>query len=52
MLKNPADKNSALVETDKEKAEVIVEYFSNVLTNEPLPTQYQPFLTVKCQQNQ
>ena len=35
LLKDIADKNSSLVETDKEKAEVLAEYFSSVFIKEP-----------------
>ena len=35
LLKDPTDKNSKLVETDKEKAEVLANYFSSVFTKEP-----------------
>ena len=40
LLKDPSDKNFVIVETDKEKAEELAEYFSSVFTKEPPgPTQ-------------
>ena len=35
LLQDPTDKNSKIVETDKEKAEVLANYFSSVFTREP-----------------
>ena len=35
LLQDPTDKNSKIVETDKEKAEVLANYFSSTFTREP-----------------
>ena len=35
LLKDPSNKNSEIVETDKEKAEVLADYFSSMFTKEP-----------------
>ena len=35
LMENAKDKNSKIVESDKEKAEVLVNYFSSVFTKEP-----------------
>ena len=35
LLQDPTDKNSKIVETDKEKAEVLANYFSRTFTREP-----------------
>ena len=35
LIENPKDKNSKIVESDKEKAEVLANYFSSVFTKEP-----------------
>ena len=35
LLQDPTDKNSKIVETDKEKAEVLANYFSSVFIREP-----------------
>ena len=51
LLKDPSDKNSIIVETGKEKAKVLANYFSSVFTKEP-HVQYQHYQTVKYQQNQ
>ena len=35
LMKDPTDKNSELAEMDREKAEVLADYFSSVFTKEP-----------------